>query len=118
MLRRYKMITLTPSKSELAGKTKSVNKPTESIETAGSLAMLFDNGLMTMGMYDTFVSSNPFAVNYANYADCGDSNEYSGGFLSDFSNAVSVIGSDCGGYSAGCGGASDGGFSGGFTSMC
>lgn len=118
-----KMITLTPSKSELAGKTNNANKPTGAVETAGSLAMLFDNGLMTMGMYDSFVSSNPFVVNYSNYSEGTDASiACNGGFLSDFSNAVSAIGSGETNGSTASSGAMGGSFSGGscgsFTSVC
>lgn len=114
------MITLSkPSKMD-KGYVAEAQKPAEAVETAGSLAMLFENGLMTMGQYDEFISSNPFAVDYSMYSDSGDSVAM-GGFLSSFSNAVSTLGGVSaggftGGFSAGsCGGGSCGG---GFSSVC
>ncbi len=114
------MITLSqPSNSERTYVAEA-QKPAEVVETAGSLAMLFEDGLMTMGQYDEFISSNPFAVNYSMYASYeGNDTVAMGGFLSDFSNAVSVLGGFSGGgftsagsFSSGsCGGASCGGFS-------
>lgn len=93
-------------------------KSKESVETAGSLAMNVFHSLFEVNTYDEFSSSNPFIVDYSQYSDCGD--EVScGGFLSAFSNAVSILGgadgvsassfgcSDCGSYSSGS-----------FTSVC
>lgn len=117
--RGYSMITLTQhAKSERIAKHSEVKRPSEAAETAGSLAMLFHNGLMTIGQYDEFISSNPFMVDYSAYANC-DNAVYSN-FLSDFSNAVSTLGDG-----GGCG-FSDSGFSGGgscsscggFSSVC
>lgn len=93
-------------------------KNPETVETAGSLAMNTFHSLFAVNSYDEFTSSNPFAVDYSMYSDCGDYVADSG-FLSSFSNAVSVIGSDGGSFSAG----GDCGFSscsssGGFTSVC
>lgn len=93
-------------------------KNPDAVETAGSLAMNTTMSLFTANTYDEFSSSNPFAVDYSQYSDCSDSVS-DGGFLSDFSNAVSAIGSDGGSCSTG----GDGGFSasssaGGFTSVC
>lgn len=97
-------------------------KNPESVETAGSLAMnVFHSLFEDNSSFDEFSSSNPFAVDYSLYADCGDCIA-DNGFLSSFSNAVSVIGSDGGSFSSGgdCGfsGASCGASSGGFTSVC
>ena len=120
--RGVKMITLSqPSNSERARAHES-QRPTGVVETAGSLAMLFENGLMTMGQYDEFITNNPFAVDYSMYStfDGGADIAYSG-FLSDFSNAVSTLGDMGGGgfVSAGFSGDSCGGGScGGFTSFC
>ena len=90
----------------------------ESVETAGSLA--FGTGFSLFGndSYDEFFTSNPFAVDYSLYSDCGDSVAYSG-FLNDFSNAISTLSSSgcecsCASYSGG----SDCGCSGSFTSVC
>ena len=102
-------------------------RPSESVETAGSLAMNNQfHSLFSTNIYDVFSSSNPFAVDYSQYSDCSDCVAYSG-FLSSFSNAVSTISGfsdggfsgistgDCGG---GFSGASCGSSSGGFTSFC
>ncbi len=93
-------------------------KNPESVETAGSLAMNTFHSLFEVNSYDEFSSSNPFAVDYSMYSDCGDYVADSG-FLSSFSNAVSVISSEGGSFSAGgdCGFSSCGS-SGGFTSVC
>lgn len=97
-------------------------KNPEAVETAGSLAMNSYQSLFAINNYDEFLSSNPFIVDYSMYSDCGDY-VADGGFLASFSNAMSVIGSDCGGsFSGGDCGFSGGscGFSGGggFTSVC
>ncbi len=98
-------------------------KPAESIETAGSLAM-GQKSLFATNIYDMFSSSNPFAVDYTQYADLGETIAYDGGFLGSFSNAVSTLSSSSseGGSFATTGG---GGFSGasccsggGFSSVC
>jgi len=96
-------------------------KNTESVETAGSLAMNTFHSLFAVNNYDEFSSSNPFAVDYSMYSDCGDYVADSG-FLSSFANAVSVISSD-GGFTGGASvggncGFSSCGSSGGFTSVC
>lgn len=112
------MITLTKPTNTEKSQSTNTHKPAEIVETAGSLAMLFQNGLMTMGQYDEFIASNPFSVDYSLYSNYeSDDMAYDGGFLSDFSSAVSVLGtgfstasfscSDCG-----CGSC------GGFSSVC
>lgn len=113
------MITLSqPSNSERTHIAEA-KKPAEVVETAGSLAMLFEDGLMTMGQYDEFISSNPFAVNYSMYSNYESDNSIAmGGFLSDFSNAVSTLG-DSSGFSAASYSTGDcSGSCGGFTSFC
>ena len=96
-------------------------KPSEAIETAGSLAMNQSHSLFETKVYDMFSSSNPFSVDYTQYADCGATVAYNGGFLSDFSSAVSTLSSE-GGFSSSDGGTfsgcCDAGFSGGATSSC
>lgn len=82
-------------------------RPRESVETAGSLAMNTFHSLFEVNTYDMFITDSPFAIDYSMYSDCGETVAYSG-FLSSFSNAVSVISS----------GFSDGGFSGGGFSDC
>ena len=94
------------------------NKPVESVETAGSLAMASGKSLFSTNVYDVFSSSNPFAVDYSQYADTTSESSSTGGFLSNFSSAVSVLGganftgastgsASCGASSGGsCGGSS------------
>ena len=67
------------------------SKPAESIETAGSLAMNQFHSLFETKVYDVFSTSNPFAVDYSQYTDSGETVAYTGGFLSSFSNAVSTL---------------------------
>lgn len=107
------------------------SKPAESIETAGSLASNQFHSLFETNSYDEFSTSNPFAVDYSQYSDAGETVAYTGGFLSSFSNAVSTLsssggfssagsfsgGASCAGASAGStGGSCSGG--GGFSSVC
>lgn len=94
-------------------------RPSESIETAGSLAMNQFHSLFETRVYDMFSSSNPFSVDYTQYADCGDTVAYSGGFLGGFSSAFSTLSSE--GFSSSDGGSFSGGdcgFSGGTCSSC
>lgn len=97
-------------------------KNPEAVETAGSLAMnnnIFTGWYSTLN-YDEFTSSNPFAIDYSQYADCGDY-VADNGFLSSFSNAVSVIDSGATSFTGGCNGGFSGAScasSGGFTSFC
>lgn len=114
--RGVKMITLSqPSERSRVAETK---RPAEVVETAGSLAMLFENGLMTMGQYDEFVTNNPFAVDYSMYSESGEASVAWGGFLSDFSNAVSTLGDMGGSFAGFSDGGSCGTSCGGFTSVC
>ena len=119
--RGVKMITLSqPSNSERTYVAEA-QKPAEVVETAGSLAMLFQDGLMTMGQYDEFITNNPFAVDYSMYAAYEGADTIAmGGFLSDFANAVSSLGSFGGGFSSGgfSAGSCSGGSCGGFSSGC
>lgn len=96
-------------------------KPSESIETAGSLAMNQFQSLFETKVYDMFSSSNPFSVDYTQYADCGDTVAYNGGFLGGFSSAVSTLSSEGGFSSSDSGsfaGGGDCGFSGGASASC
>lgn len=112
---------ITNKSSSRANQTEST-RPVKTVETAGSLAMNSAFDYFSVNVYDSFTSSNPFAVNYAQYSEStsGETVAY-GGFLSDFSNAVSTLGAS---FSSGSGGAvsctsSGGGCSGGgFTSFC
>ncbi len=105
-------------------------KPAESVETAGSLAMNVFHSLFETNSYDEFSTSNPFAVDYSQYSDAGETVAYSG-FLSSFSNAVSTLssttnftsgtssaGASCGGFSGGASAGGSCGGGGGFSSVC
>ena len=114
---------ITGKSSSRANQTENT-RPAKTVETAGSLAMNSAFNYFAAESYDSFSSSNPFAVNYAQYADCSDGETvaYSGGFLGSFSSAVATLGTS-GGFSGGgavsCGPSSGGGCSsGGFTSFC
>jgi hypothetical protein len=99
----------TNSKTSKSNKSTNVrnNNP---VENAGILAMNMSDAksLLTMGEYDTYVSSNPTVVNYAMYSDYDSSTDCeTSGFLDSFSSAVAMLGD--GGFSAGgfdCGGSS------------
>ena len=108
------MITLTQKPNEKSY-VNETQKPSEIVETSGSLAMLFSDGLLTMGQYDEFISSNPFAVDYSMYTT-SEGSDVSGGFLASFSNAVSALGGGFCSAGGSCGGFSSGG--GGFSSVC
>ena len=113
------MITLSQNTHTQNTRASEVKKPSEAVETAGSLAYLFENGLMTMGQYDEYISSNPFAVDYGMWANYEGPDIAQGGFLSDFASAVSTLGDMGGGFSAGfSSGDCGGGSCGGFTSVC
>src|SRR5574344_568867 len=98
------------------------SKHVQSVETAGSLAMNTQNpfaGVLSTPLMDVFSSSNPFIVDYAQYANCNyvpsDCAAAASGFLGGFESAVSTLGStDCASSSDGTGAcaASDGGFAG------
>ena len=118
------------AKSSQQTRTNNIRstKPSESVETAGSLAMNQFHSLFETKVYDVFSTNNPFSVDYTQYADCNDSVAFTGGFLGEFSSAVSTISSD-GGFSDGgsfsggdCGfsgsSASCGASSGSFSSVC
>ncbi len=104
-------------------------KPVESIETAGSLAMnnVF-HSLFETNTYDEFSTNNPFAVDYSQYSDSGDTVAYSS-FLSSFTNAISTLSNSsgfsstggavsCGGFSGGASAGGSCGGGGGFSSVC
>ena len=105
-------------------------KPAEQVETAGSLAMSQFHILFETNSYDEFSTNNPFAVDYSQYSDAGDTVAYSG-FLSSFSNAVSTLSTStgfsssatstagsCGGFSGGASAGGSCGGGGGFSSVC
>lgn len=115
------MITLSQPSNSKHTNVADIKRPAEVVETAGSLAMLFENGLMTMGQYDEYISNNPFAVDYSMYStyEGNDSSVAWDGFLGAFSNALSTLGSASAGMSEGFSSGFSGGSSGGgFTSFC
>ena len=74
--------------------------------------------LLTMGEYDTYVSSNPVAVDYAMYSNSSDFSNSDSGFMSEFSDAVATLtDGGFGGFSAcaDCGASCS---SGSFASVC
>ena len=112
------------SKSTASAKSSKVrNNP---VENSGILAMNMNDAksLLTMGEYDTYVSSNPVAVDYAMYSNFSDFSDFSNsdsGFMSEFSDAVATLTDGgfgaFGGFSAGadCGASCS---SGSFASVC
>ena len=120
------------SKTEtMANNNIRSTKPSESIETAGSLASSQPQSLFKTNVYDVFSSSNPFSVDYTQYASSGETVAFGGGFLSSFSSAVSTLTSAGSSFTGGtatasagtasCGGGFSGGScgsSGGFSSVC
>lgn len=117
------------SKSTLAS-SKNSNINNHPVENSGILAMSLNEAksTMTMGEYDSYVSSNPVAVDYSVYSDFSDySGTSEGGFMSGFSAAVATLsdgGFSSGSYSCGSGsvssfsGCSSSGSSGSFASFC
>lgn len=114
---------------EQAAKTKASSKSStvknQPVENSGILAMSMSDAksLLTMGEYDTYISSSPVAIDYAMYATSDYSEADSdGGFMSNFSAAVAFLGGDggfFGGSSFDCGGGSFSCSSGGsFASVC
>lgn len=111
------------TRQQQAERVNNANKPVETVETAGSLALMpmgQKSDYLAMNSYDTFTTSNPVSIDYASYADCGDSSVSSSGFLSSFSTAVASIGTAGCAVSAGCsaGGSVSSGSCGGFSSFC
>ena len=89
------------TRQQQAERVNNANKPVETVETAGSLA------LMPMGQKSDYLAMN-------------DSSASSSGFLSSFSTAVASIGTAGCAVSAGCsaGGSVSSGSCGGFSSFC
>ncbi len=96
------------SRSSKTNNTNNIkNHP---VENSGILAMNLSDAksMLTMGEYDTYISSNPAAIDYSMYANCDFTDSESSGFMGEFSAAVAMLGGDCG-FSAGgfdCGGGS------------
>lgn len=116
------MNNITSKASQERAASQIMNsKPVESVETAGSLAMANGKSLFSTNVYDVFSSSNPFAVDYTQYANTGSETPASSGFLSNFSSAVSVLGganfAGASASSASCGGSTGGSCGGGSSSF-
>ena len=120
------MILLFGDKAtKTAATRKNSNINNHPVENSGILAMSLSDAksLLTMGEYDTYVSSNPVAVDYSAYSDFTDDSSSESGFMAGFSEAVAFLGGDSGmgGYSsaASFSGASAGSSCGGsFASVC
>lgn len=118
-----------PSRSTSSA-NKNSNVKNHPVENSGILAMSLGEAksVMTMGEYDSYVASNPVAVNYAMYSDFGSDYSADGGFMSEFSSAVAFLGDsgfstgsyDCGSFSSYAGGGSSysGASCGSFASVC
>lgn len=119
------MILLFGDKAtKTAATRKNSNINNHPVENSGILAMSLSDAksLLTMGEYDTYVSSNPVAVDYSAYSDFADGSVESG-FMASFSEATAFLGGDSGmgGYSSASSfsGASTGSSCGGsFASVC
>lgn len=119
------MILLFGDKAtKTAATRKNSNINNHPVENSGILAMSLSDAksLLTMGEYDTYVSSNPVAVDYSAYSDFTDGSVESG-FMASFSEATAFLGGDSGmgGYSsaASFSGSSAGTSCGGsFASVC
>lgn len=119
------MILLFGDKATKTATTrKNSNINNHPVENSGILAMSLTDAksLLTMGEYDTYISSNPVAVDYSAYSDFTDSSSSDCGFMAGFSEAVAFLGGDSGmsGYSsaASFSGASTASCGGSFASVC
>ncbi len=109
------------TRQQQAERVNNANKPVETVETAGSLALMpmgQKSDYLAMNSYDTFTTSSPVSVDYASYANCTDGSSSAGGFLSNFSSAVATISAGGCAVSAGCSAGASSGSSGGFSSFC
>lgn len=91
------MILLFNSKASKSSTTnKNSNVKNHPVENSGILAMSLSDAksTLTMGEYDSYISSNPVAINYAAYsnsADYSSDSDYSG-FMGSFSSAIATLG--------------------------
>lgn len=84
------------SRSSKTNNTNNIkNHP---VENSGILAMNLSDAksMLTMGEYDTYISSNPAAIDYSMYANYDFTDSENSGFMGEFSAAVAMLGSDCG----------------------
>jgi len=109
------------NKTRTASTQKNTNvKNNNPVENAGILAMSITDAKSTlsMGEFDTYVSSNPTVVDYSNYAGTESFDASSVGFMGEFASAVACLG-DCGSFSdGGFAGCSSGSSCGSFASFC
>lgn len=111
------------NKTRTSATQKNTNVKSNPVENAGILAMNFSEAksTLTMGEFDTYVSSSPTVVDYSNYANVESFESSTGGFMGEFSAAVASLG-DFGGFSggsfAGCSTGSTGSSCGSFASFC
>ncbi len=87
---------------------KNSNVKNHPVENSGILAMGLSEAksLLTVGEYDTYVFSNPYAIDFAMYSNYDSDTSDSEGFMGTFSAAVAMLGDggsfDCGSsFSAG-----------------
>jgi hypothetical protein len=94
------MILLFGDKTTKTSSTRKSNsvKTNNPVENSGILAMGLSQAksLLTIGEYDTYVFSNPTAIDYSMYSNSEYSDTEESGFMSDFSAAVAFLGGDCG----------------------
>ncbi len=108
-------------KTRTASTHKNNNVKNNPVENAGILAMSLSDAksMLTMGEFDTYVSSNPTMIDYSNFAGSESFDASSVGFMSEFSAAVACLGGDCGGFSdCGFSSCSSGSSCGSFSSCC
>lgn len=76
-----------------ASTSKNNHVKNNPVENSGILALtpFSAKSLLTMGEYDTYISSNPTVINYAAYADYDSDTVADCGFMSEFSTAISVL---------------------------
>ena len=101
-------------KSANAIRTNTNRPHIKSVETAGSLAMMNYNpfaGMLSTPLGDMFSSSNPFSVDYEQWAMSNYVPSDCIGFLGGFENALSTISSSEGFSESMASSFSDGGFS-------
>ena len=114
---------ISARKSQQTATSSIKSKKNGTAETAGSLASKAEKSYLAMNSYDTIQFNSPYSLNidFSNYSEIGYSNAPAGGFLSGFSEAVALIGTDCAGasFTGVSSGASTGSSScgGGFTSF-
>lgn len=121
--KEYKMTNNIFARTSQKQSTNSIkSRKSETAETAGSLAMKSEKSYLAMNSYDTVSINSPYSLNidFSNYSNNNFGSDSNSGFLSSFSNAVAVIGTDCSGVAgsgAGAASVSSGSCGGGFTSF-